>query len=146
MIRGGRVLVMLGAAGLLAACGGESQRPVLRLFSQTYAFTIRPTDIPPHAREEITYKVTVRDRKTDQPIDGGEGQIFANMQYGLQGPHTWDGFAQGPELGTYYGKLNFTVAGQWAMAIRFRRDSLHPLERVDWMQDVFNERPDSTPP
>jgi hypothetical protein len=30
------------------------------------------------------------------------------------------------------------------VAIRFQRDSLHPLERIDWMQDVFDERPDTT--
>jgi hypothetical protein len=141
-----RVMVLAGAVGLLASCGGEAQRPVLRLPSKSYDFIIEPSDIPPHARESITYKVIVRDRKTQQPIQDGEGQIFANMREGLQGPHTWDGFTKGPELGTYYGKLDFVVAGQWAMAIRFRRDSLHPLERVDWMQDVFNERPDSTPP
>jgi hypothetical protein len=31
------------------------------------------------------------------------------------------------------------------VAIRFRRDSLLPLERIDWMQDVINERPSAIP-
>jgi hypothetical protein len=141
-----RVLALGGGAAVFAACGGEPSRPVLRLPSKSYEFAIQPSDLPPHARETITYKIVVRDRKTQQPIDNGEGQIFADMGQGQQGPHTWDGFQNGPELGTYYAKLNFVIAGQWAMAIRFRRDSLHPLERVDWMQDVFDERPDSTPP
>jgi len=136
-----RAVAMAAAAAVLAACGGES-RPLLHLPSKSYDFVIEPSDIPPHARESITYKVIVRDRQTQQPIENGEGQIFANTR---DGASTWDGFTNGPELGTYYGKLNFVIAGQWAMAIRFRRDSLHPLERVDWMQDVFNERPDSTP-
>ncbi|HVA56714.1 MAG: hypothetical protein WBQ26_01785 [Gemmatimonadaceae bacterium] len=141
MTRFARAVAMAAAAAVLAACGGES-RPLLHLPSKSYDFVIEPSDIPPHARESITYKVIVRDRQTQQPIENGEGQIFANTR---DGASTWDGFTNGPELGTYYGKLNFVIAGQWAMAIRFRRDSLHPLERVDWMQDVFNERPDSTP-
>ncbi|MGH7667900.1 MAG: hypothetical protein ACRENQ_00275 [Gemmatimonadaceae bacterium] len=145
-MRFARVVALSGLAVFMAACGGEPRRPVLRLPSKSYDFTIEPSDMPPHARESITYKVTVRDRKTQQPIDNGDGQIFANMSEGSQGPHTWDGFQNGPELGTYYAKLDFVMSGQWAMAIRFRRDSLHPLERVDWMQDVFNERVDSTPP
>ena len=53
---------------------------------------------------------------------------------------TWDALEYGPEAGTYKAKLNFVVAGTWAVAVRFRRDSLHPLERTDWMQDVSNER------
>ncbi len=142
MTRFARALTVAAAAAAVAACGGESQRPLLHLPSKSYDFVIEPSDIPPHARESITYKVIVRDRQTQQPIENGEGQIFANTR---EGASTWDGFATGPELGTYYGKLNFVISGQWAMAIRFRRDSLHPLERVDWMQDVFNERPDSTP-
>ena len=141
MTRFARAVAMAAAAAVLAACGGESS-PLLHLPSKSYDFVIEPSDIPPHARESITYKVIVRDRQTQQPIENGEGQIFANTR---DGASTWDGFTNGPELGTYYGKLNFVIAGQWAMAIRFRRDSLHPLERVDWMQDVFNERPDATP-
>jgi hypothetical protein len=53
--------------------------------------------------------------------------------------------AYGPEVGTYHAKLNFVIPGTWAVAIRFRRDSLHPLEKTDWMQDVLNERPSNTP-
>ena len=82
------------------------------------------------------------DRKTRQPIENGEGRIFSNN---AQGAKTWDGFVYGPEVGTYHAKLNFVVAGQWAVAIQFRRDSLRPLERIDWMQDVYDERPSKTP-
>ena len=62
-----------------------------------------------------------------------------------QGAHTWDGFVYGPEVGTYHAKLNYVLAGQWAVAIQFRRDSLRPLERIDWMQDVYDEKPSKTP-
>ena len=68
------------------------------------------------------------------------GQLFAGKPSirRADGPQskTWDGFTYGPEVGTYHAKLNFVVAGQWAVAIRFQRDSIHPLERIDWMQDV----------
>jgi hypothetical protein len=144
VIRFARVLVWSGLAASLAACGGEASRPVLHLLSRSYDFSIQPSDIPPHAREAIVYKVVVRDRKTQEPIDNGEGQIFADMGQ-TDGPHTWDALQASPELGTYRAKLNFVVAGPWAMAVRFRRHPTDTLERVDWMQDVFNERPDSTP-
>jgi hypothetical protein len=126
------------AVSLLLACGPRERGPRdLRLISESYSFIISPSESPPYAREATLYKVVVRDRDSRQPIETGEGQIFANDSTGAS---TWDGFVKGAELGTYYGKLNFTIAGLWAVAIRFRRDSLHRLERVEWMQDVYNER------
>lgn len=133
------------AAVLLAAiaCGPRAPRVhELRLISTNYAFTIIANPSPPHAREAILYKVIVRDRETRQPIETGEGQIFANDSAFAR---TWDGFEKGAELGTYYGKLNYVTSGLWAVAIRFRRDSLHPLEKVEWMQDVYNERSTAIP-
>lgn len=124
-----------------AACGAPKQRE-LRLISPTFAFTIIPSQAPPHAREAILYKVVVRERESRQPIETGEGQIYASN---AERSNTWDGFEKGAELGTYYGKLNFVTAGQWAVAIRFRRDSLHSLEKVEWMQDVLNERQGAVP-
>ncbi len=127
----------------VAACGPrEPRQRELRMISPTYNFTIIPSQAPPHAREAILYKVVIRDRDTRQPIETGEGQIYANN---AERSSTWDGFAKGAELGTYYGKLNFVTAGTWAVAIRFRRDSLHALEKVEWMQDVLNERPGTVP-
>ena len=135
--------LILAAMVAMAACGPrEPRQRELRMISPTYNFTIIPSQAPPHAREAILYKVVIRDRDTRQPIETGEGQIYANN---VERSSTWDGFAKGAELGTYYGKLNFVTAGTWAMAIRFRRDSIHPLERVEWIQDVLNERPGTVP-
>ena len=123
---------------LLLACAPRERGPRdLRLISESYSFIISPSEAPPYAREATLYKVVIRDRESRQPIETGEGQIFASN---AERANTWDGFAKGAELGTYYGKLNFVTAGTWAVAIRFRRDSLHRLERVEWMQDVLNER------
>jgi hypothetical protein len=128
---------------VIAACGPrEPRKPELRMISENYLFTILPSQAPPHAREAVLYKVFIRDRKNRQPIETGEGQIYASS---ADRANTWDGFAKGAEVGTYYGKLNFVTAGTWAVAIRFRRDSLHPLERVEWMQDVLNERNAAVP-
>ena len=136
------LLVMLALS--LAACGAREPRErQLRLNSSNYSFTIVPSSSPPRAREAILYRVVVRDRKSREPIETGEGQIYASNE---QGASTWDGFAKGAELGTYYGKLNFVTAELWAVAIRFRRDSLHPLEKVEWLQDVLNERQPAAPP
>ena len=136
-------LGVLAASVTLAACGPrEPRQRELRMISPTYAYSIIPSQAPPHAREAILYKVVIRDRDSRQPIETGEGQIYASN---AEHANTWDGFAKGAELGTYYGKLNFVTAGTWAVAIRFRRDSLHALEKVEWMQDVLNERQSAVP-
>ena|SRR5881628_2015185 len=120
------------------ACGpSECQAPTLCQISQSYHFAITPSVSPPRAREAILYKVVIRDRESRQPIEIGEGQIYASNE---ERSSTWDGFTKAQQLGTYYGKLNFVTAGLWAVAIRFRRDSLHPLEKTEWYQDVHNER------
>ena len=125
-------------AAIAAACEGSRREPgEMRLKTEKYAFTITPEVSPPVAREPIVYKVVVRDRETGQPVENGEGQIFASSRDGAQ---TWDGLTPGPEPGTYYGRVNFITAGEWAMAVRFRRDSTESLERVDWMQEVRNAR------
>lgn len=130
------------AAGCLVACGGDDKPRPLRQMSMSYSYTISPDDVPPHARQDIHYVIQIFDSKTRQPIEAGEGQLFASNG---EGAKTWDGMAYGPEIGTYHAKLNFVVAGTWAAAIRFRRDSLRPLERIDWMQQVLDEKPSSVP-
>ena len=128
------VFVAAVAAAAVAACG-PTQRPTdYRAFTQHYAFLISSDPIPPMAREKVRYKVVVRDKETNQPIQGGEGILYAENRDGVK---TWDSFTAGPEVGTYYAdRLNFLTSGDWAMGLRFRRDSVHPLEQADWMQEV----------
>jgi hypothetical protein len=125
-------LMLLGAA----ACG-PPRHPELRQGTQSYFFTVSSDPIPPRAREEVIYKIQVKDKKTGQPIDLGEGRIFANT---VDGARTWDGFVKAPEVGTYSAKLNFVTSGQWAVGIQFHSDSTKPLEKTEWMQDVLPER------
>jgi hypothetical protein len=133
---------ILTACVVSASCGrSEARQREMYYFTKTYSFTIIPSEAPPHAREAITYKVVIRDRDTREPIQNGEGQIYSNNR---EGARTWDGFTYGPEIGTYYGKLDYVAAGLWAVGLRFRRDSLHPLEKIEWMQDVLNERQSTT--
>jgi hypothetical protein len=130
----------LGTIGLLmvgAASCGPPRRPEVRQTSQSYMFAITSDPIPPHAREDVVYTVTVKDRETGQPIETGEGRIFANT---LEGARTYDGFVKAPEVGAYTAKLRFVKAGQWAVGIQFHSDSLKPLEKTEWMQDVLEER------
>jgi hypothetical protein len=108
-----------------------------RLKSDDFSFRVFADPTPPHAREDTKYRVVVRDDKTGQPIEGGEGRIFATSRDGV---NTWDPLLPGQELGTYYGKLSFLTSGEWAVAIEFRRDSTERLQRVDWMQEVFSAR------
>ncbi|MFN2400576.1 MAG: hypothetical protein ABR543_18360 [Gemmatimonadaceae bacterium] len=130
----------LAVAAAFAAVGcGPPPGPATdhRALSTTYSFRVTADPVPPFARERTEYKVVVRDRDSGQPIEGGQGRIFASNRGGAS---TWDGLVTGKELGTYYARLNFVTAGEWAIAIQFRSDSTKPLERVDWMQDVRNER------
>jgi len=135
-------VVFVASAGMVIGCGGDDKPRPLRQMSMTYSYTIGPDDVPPHARQDIHYVIQIFDSKTRQPIEAGEGQLFASNN---EGAKTWDALAYGPEIGTYHAKLNYVVAGTWAVAIRFRRDSLRPLERIDWTQQVLDERPSSVP-
>lgn len=123
---------------LTVACNSSTKRtPGISLISESFIIRVTSDPLPPHARERNLYKVTVLDRKTNQPIENGEGRIFATSRDAV---NIWDGLMPGPEVGVYYGTLNFITAGDWAVAVQFRRDSTHRLERVDWMQDVRAER------
>ena len=137
-----RSFLVAALAVAATACGGDDRPDPLRQMSNSYSYTISPDDSPPHARQDIHYVIQIFDRKTRQPIDNGEGQLFASNNMGAK---TWDGLTYGPEVGTYHAKLNFVVTGTWAVAIRFRRDSIRPLERIDWMQEVHDERPSPVP-
>jgi hypothetical protein len=137
--RRARGVLLIGSIGLLVAgadCGAP-RRPEIRQGSKSYLFNITSDPIPPHAREDVIYTITVRDRENNQPIDNGEGRIFANT---LEGARTWDGFTKAPAVGTYTAKLRFVAAGQWAIGIQFHSDSTKPLEKTEWMQDVLPER------
>jgi hypothetical protein len=134
-----RGVILAGTMALLvigADCG-PPRRPEIRQGSKTYLFNITSDPIPPHAREDVIYTITVRDRESNQPIDNGEGRIFANT---LEGARTWDGFTKAPAVGTYTAKLRFVASGQWAIGIQFHSASTKPLEKTEWMQDVLPER------
>jgi hypothetical protein len=135
------VIALVGLVGS-SSCASDGRVRPLRQNSHSYAYEIAPDDVPPHARQPINYKVVIYDRKTRQPIENGEGRLFASDSVGAK---TWDGFRYGPEIGTYHAKVSFITPGLWALAIQFRRDSLHPVERIDWYQDVLNERTTTTP-
>jgi hypothetical protein len=135
--RGVLLACTLGLLVLGADCG-PPRRPEIRQGSKTYLFNITSNPIPPHAREDVIYTVTVRDRESGQPIETGEGRIFANT---LDGARTYDGFTKAPAIGAYTAKLRFVAAGQWAIGIQFHSESTKPLEKTEWMQDVLQERP-----
>ena len=137
----GITAAIVAACVVASGCGrSEAKQREMYYITKDYSLTITPSEAPPRAREDIVYKIFIRDRDTREPIQNGEGQIYSNNR---EGARTWDGFTCGPEVGTYYGKLNYVTSGLWAVGLRFRRDSLHPLEKIEWMQDVLNERPDS---
>ena len=122
------------AAGL-TSCGSNPKALELRLWSDSYAFRVTMDPMPPRALEPVVYRVVVQDKKTGQPIETGEGRIFATS---ADRANTSDGLKKEKEVGTYSGRLFFATTGDWAAAIQFRRekDPRMPLERVDWIQGV----------
>ena len=128
--------VILLGAGLCDKAGGTSNSD-LRSWAGDLSFRVSTDPLPPVAREKILYKVIVRDKKSGEPIASGEGRIFATSK---DGANTWDTLTPGPEPGSYYGTLNYITAGDWAIAIQFRRDTTQAIERIDWMQGVHAAR------
>ena len=120
---------------MLIACGPNPRAMDNRQWSDSFAFRITVDPSPPRAIEDATYKIVVQDKKTGEPIETGEGRVFATSK---DGANTDDGLAKGKEVGTYYGRLFFPTTGDWAVALQFRRDSSQRLERVDWVQAVNN--------
>jgi hypothetical protein len=129
-------LLLAGVLAVMASACGDSRRALEnRQWSDSFAFRITVDPMPPRAIEDSKYKIVVQDKKTGEPIQTGEGRIFANSK---DGARTDDGLEKGKEVGTYYGRLFFPTTGDWAIALQFRRDSTSKLERVDWIQTVNN--------
>lgn len=127
----------------VVACGPREEKPAeFRQMSQSFYFTVTSNPAPPHARESVLYKITVRDRESREPIETGLGRVYSSN---VDQAKTWDALTKGAEVGTYYAKLNFITSGDWAIAIEFRRDSSARIEKVEWMQDVLAERAQTTP-
>jgi hypothetical protein len=123
----------------LAGCGPSAPQPQQRLFTDDLAIQIFMTPSPPRALEPIEFRVVVRDKESGEPIEGGEGRIFATNE---DRKNVYNGLSAGKELGTYYAKLVFVTAGPWAVGFQFRRDSTQSLQRAnDWMQEVYPETP-----
>jgi hypothetical protein len=141
MFRRSALVIVL--AVFAASCGGSPKANELRLWSDSYAFRVTMEPMPPRALEQIVYRVVVRDKKTGQPIETGEGRIFATS---ADRANSNDGFKKEKELGTYSGRLFFATTGDWAAAIQFRRDKdpRMALERVDWIQGVREAREPGT--
>lgn len=131
---------LLVAASLSIAACGKNNRPIeIRQWTDDLAFRISAEPAPPIAEEMTIFKIVVSDKSTGQPIQSGQGRIFATSQERAQ---TGDGLAKGPEVGTYYAHVRFPVSGDWAVGLQFRRDSTKSLERTqDWQQQVLPAPP-----
>jgi hypothetical protein len=132
-VRLGRLAATLLLGVSLTACGSPPEGT--RLWSDNFEFRVMVDPKPPRALEPALYRIVVVDKKTKQPIENGEGRIFATS---ADRANTNDGFKKEKELGTYSGRLFFATTGDWAAAIQFRREKNDriPLERVDWIQTV----------
>ncbi|HSJ63892.1 MAG TPA: hypothetical protein VK922_08290 [Gemmatimonadaceae bacterium] len=133
-----RALGLIVLAAVAVGCGPSAEQAAgLRQRSDSYTFRVASNISPPPAREPIEYTIVILDRESGQPVENGEGQLFAQHRSGKK---TYDAMAAAPEAGTYKATVSYLLAGEWAVGIRFRRDSTAALERIDWMQEVVEER------
>jgi hypothetical protein len=141
-----RGVTLLAPLLALWSCTPEKPNTDQRLWTNEYEFRIAADVVPPRALETTNYTITVRDKKTREPIVNGQGRIFATN---ADGKTIWDGFSYGPEVGTYHARLMFITAGEWAMNVQFRRDSTQLLVKPenDWRQMIRQaSEPGSTTP
>ena len=139
---GARLLIPAAAIAVGACQPGPPSGCTEMGTSGDLRLTICADPSPPRARERIQYRAIIRDKDSGEPIENGEGQIYATSQDGV---NRYDALLAGEELGTYYGELNFLTSGTWGVAIRFRRDSTTPLQVFDWQQDVHPSRDPAFP-
>lgn len=134
-----RVVAAVLAGVLIAGCSTRDPQAAIdtRMWTDDMAFRIRLTPRPPYAREDVIVKVVVSDKASGAPVDNGVGRIYATSHDSV---NVFDGLERGPEPGTYYAKLNFLTAGEWAIGLQFKRDSTRKLETMDWLQSVRNAR------
>ena len=134
-----RALPALVAVAIIAGCNARDPQAAIdtRMWTDDLAFRIRLTPRPPFAREDVIVRVVVSDKESGAPVERGEGRIYAMSKDSVQ---VYDGLERGPEPGTYYAKLNFLTAGEWAIGLQFRRDSTQKLETMDWLQTIRNAR------
>ncbi|MCA1695617.1 MAG: hypothetical protein LC749_13295 [Actinobacteria bacterium] len=123
----------------VAACGGAERNTDIRQWTNDMAFRVSVTPMPPVAESMTTFKVVVQDKTSGQPIETGEGRIFATSPDRAE---AYDGLSKGKEVGTYYAHIRFPVSGEWSIGMQFRRDSTKTLERTqDWQQTVLMAAP-----
>ncbi len=134
-----RVVAAAIAIAVIVGCTTRDPQAAIdtRMWTDDLAFRIRLAPRPPHAREDVIVKVVVTDKESGAPVENGQGRIYATSHDSV---NVFDGLERGPEPGTYYAKLNFLTAGEWAIGLQFRRDSTKKLETMDWMQSVRNAR------
>jgi hypothetical protein len=138
-----RPLALVAAFAALAglACASEPRPHRIRLATDDFAFEVTADVMPPRAVDLTTYTIRVKHRETKAPVVDGEGRLFATNRSRTT---VWDGFAPGPEPGTYTARVRFLTAGQWQLGIQFRagHDTTVALQRThDWGQLVRNESP-----
>jgi hypothetical protein len=131
-----RLLLIAVAPVFAAACdAGTPPKYELKFVTDSFAVRISPESRPTRALEPVYWRVTIHDRKTGTPIQGGQGRVFATSK---DRKTISNGLEETGELGTYRTHLMYVTAGLWAHGLQFRRDSTLPLQRTeDWTQDIL---------
>ena len=71
------------SAVVSASCGPNERALDNRQWSDSFAFRITVKPSPPHDVEDAVYKIVVQDKKTGEPIETGQGRVFATNKDGI---------------------------------------------------------------
>jgi hypothetical protein len=123
--------VLVPALLLSSACSAPRGNRVLSQGTLSYLLEITTPGTPPRVGEAVTYAFFVRDRKTGQPIEAGEGHVFARAASDLVAT-----LVKAPQVGRYQATLRFPRGGGWQVGVWFRDSSAGSAELTRWSQQV----------
>ena len=131
----GALASAFGVGMLIVGCdAGPRPTSELRFVTDSFVIRVAAESTPTRALEPTYWRVIVHHRETGTPIQGGQGRVFATNR---DRKTVSNGLEETGELGTYRTNLMFVTAGDWAMGLQFRTDSLQPLQRTqDWTQGI----------
>ena len=131
MIRIRRWHSLFLVALLAAACRPGPRDLSMKFLTEDMELRVLPDPVPPRAREPVRYKIVISDKETGEPIESGQGQIFATSESNID---AFDPLVKGPEIGRIRHDA-FHNGGQWAMAIGPARSTRN--SNAWMMKEVF---------
>ena len=126
---------------LLGACwrDGSSECREWRQGTAGYKFVIISPTVAPAVEDSVAYRLSVLNRSTGQPVEDGEGHLFARA-----GETVTANLMKAPQVGQYLATIRFPRAAEWSVTLRFRERTAKAFEETQWLQSVGSTSPSRT--